>query len=180
MSRDINDLSADFQPLVIELLAKCADQNIIMTPYSTLRDPKSQAKLWRQSRTTKQINEALDELRDENADFLADCLESVGPQYGDHVTNALPGLSWHQWGESVDCYWNVDGRAEWSTRVKIDGKNGYRVYAALAESMELEAGGNWSRLKDWPHVQRFSESSPLHLWSWAHIDDKMETLWSGH
>ncbi|GAK49224.1 hypothetical protein U14_00443 [Candidatus Moduliflexus flocculans] len=56
--------------------------------------------------------------------------QSVGPQYGDPVTNALPGCSWHQWNEAVDLFWVIDGKAEWSSKKKImlqDGSsvNGY-------------------------------------------------------
>ena len=48
----------------------------------------------------------------QKANFLASVLDGVGPQHGPHVTNALPGLSWHQWGEAVDCFWT-----EWLGRV---------------------------------------------------------------
>src|SRR6185369_14731386 len=92
-------------------------------------------------------------LRDQGAPFLAHCLESVGPQSGDPVTNAIPGLSWHQWGEAMDCVWIVDGAAEWSTTRKVNGVNGYRAYANEAVRLGLTAGGFFRSLKDWPHVQ---------------------------
>jgi hypothetical protein len=77
------------------------------------------------------------------------------------VTGALPGTGWHQWGEAVDCFWALDGRAEWSTSRLVDGVNGYRFYADKAKVLGLTAGGFWRTLKDWPHVQLRSAASPV-------------------
>ena len=75
----------------------------------------------------------------------------MGPQNGRWATNALPGYSWHQWGEAVDAFWLVNGKSEWAPDKLIDGKNGYKVYAAEAKKMGLTSLG--STLDDWPHVQ---------------------------
>jgi hypothetical protein len=117
-------------------------------------------------------------LRAEGANFLAHCLESVGPQHRDPVTNALPGFSWHQWGEAVDCFWLLDGRAEWSTTRKVNGENAYRVYAHEATTLGLTAGGLWPRFKDWPHVQLRSASSPSSL-GVDKIDQAMQERFGG-
>ena len=124
MPADLNQLVPEFTSKVQELLQRCQQQNIIMRPYFTIRDPFTQGKLWRQSRSTEQIRQKISDLKSKGADFLAFCIESVGPQSGDPVTNAIPGLSWHQWGEAVDCFWLVDNEVEWSTRRLIDGQNG--------------------------------------------------------
>ena len=131
-----------------------------MRPYFTERTPWEQARLWRQSRSIEQITASMADLRAENAGYLADVLQSVGSQFGGPVTNALPGLSWHQWGQAVDCFWLLGRRAEWSSRKLVDGQNGYRVYAEIARDQGLMAGGYWRRLKDWPHVQKSSFGSP--------------------
>jgi hypothetical protein len=65
----------------------------------------------------------------EHALFLAQCIERVGKQFGEHVTNAIPGLSWHQWGEAADSAWVVDNEVVWSIEETVNGLNGYMVYA---------------------------------------------------
>jgi len=173
MSRDLNDLTPEFRVQVEQLISACDASGYPMRPFFTLRTPFEQGKLWRQSRSRKQVDQKLSELRDNGADFLAHCIESVGSQNGRHVTNAIPGFSWHQWGEAVDCFWLVDGGAEWSTRRKINGVNGYINYATIAKPMGLTAGGFWSTFKDWPHVQLHKEGSPKRIHSLQEIDQEM-------
>lgn len=175
MSRAIEDLQAPFATRVRELLSACNSRGCEMRPFFTLRSPSEQAELWRQSRTTEEIDAKIAELEDAGATFLARTIRDVGPRSGPKVTNAIPGFSWHQWGEAVDCFWVVDGTAEWSTTRRIDGLNGYRVYAEEADRMGLTAGGFWRRFKDWPHVQIRPESSPSTIFSLSEIDDEMQT-----
>ena len=175
MSRDLDALEPDFKLKVEELLSACDEYGYPMRQFFTLRSPFEQGKLWRQSRSTKQIQVKLSELNSKGASFLAHCIESVGPQNGRHVTNAIPGLSWHQWGEAVDSFWLVEGNAEWSTKKKIDGVNGYANYANIANSMELDAGGLWRSFKDWPHVQLRGESNPRKVYSLEDINSEMES-----
>ena len=52
-------------------------------------------------------------MKDEGAPWLANVLAEVGPQHGAHVTNALPGKSAHQYRLAVDCFWLLNGEAEW-------------------------------------------------------------------
>jgi peptidoglycan LD-endopeptidase CwlK len=172
-SRDLNALVPEFRLKVIALLDRCASRGTPMRPYFTLRSPFEQAKLWRQSRSREQIEARIAELESQSAPFLADCIRRVGPQSGDPVTNAIPGLSWHQWGEAVDCFWLVDGAAEWSPRREINGLNGYQVYAREAQAAGLTAGGLWATLKDWPHVQLRSADSPRNVMSLIEIDRVM-------
>ncbi len=173
-SRELNDLTVEFREQVEKLLAQCEGQEIQMRPFFTLRDPFDQAILWRQSRSIQEINDKIQELKSKGAHFLVNCLESVGSQSGRHVTNAIPGLSWHQWGEALDCFWLIDGKAEWSTTKKIEGRNGYKFYADAAEDLELVAGGHWRRFKDWPHVQLKNEGNPGKLFSLEEIDREMK------
>ncbi len=172
-SRNIDDLISELRPNARTLLQNCRARGIEMRPYETLRPPIEQGKLWRQSRTREQVQAKILELRNAGAEFLAFCIESVGPQSGRHVTDAPPGLSWHQWGEASDFFWVVNGAAEWSTTRKINGLNGYRVYAEEAEQLGLTAGGLWPRFKDWPHVQLQSASDPNKLFTLVQIDQTM-------
>lgn len=174
MATDLNQLTPEFRLKAGQLLQVCGEAGLPMRPFFTLRSPFEQARLWRQSRSREQIEAQLVTLRAKRAPFLAHCIESVGPQHGDPVTNALPGLSWHQWGEAVDCFWLLDGKAEWSATRKLAGNNGYQAYAAAARDLGLTPGGLWPRLKDWPHVQWRAEGSPLKQYGWTEIDAEME------
>jgi peptidoglycan LD-endopeptidase CwlK len=181
MPIDTSLLVPEFKDKLNSLLVVCQGGRVEMRPYFGLRTPFEQAKLWRQSRTAEEIARKIASLRAEGAPFLAHCIDSVGPQNGAPVTNAIPGLSWHQWGEAVDCVWIVAGKTEWSTQKKVGGINGYRVYAAQAQELELDPGGFWKSLKDWPHVQLRTASSPLKIYSLKEIDTVMQEkfFWGG-
>ncbi len=167
-------LIPEFKEKVLKVISICRAHGIVMLPFCAIRDPFAQARLWRQSRTTEEISLKITDLRNKGADFLAYCLDSVGAQHGKHATNALPGLSWHQWGEAVDCMWVVDGKAQWSVNRKVDGLNGYRYYAEIAAGLGLTPGGTWKRFKDWPHVQLRTDSSPAKCMSIIRIDAEMK------
>lgn len=179
MPIDSSLLVPDFKDKLKSLLDACNGQGVEMRPYFGIRSPFEQAKLWRQSRAHEEIEQKIAWLRAQGASFLADCLESVGPQNGPPVTNAIPGLSWHQWGEAADCAWVVDGKTEWSTQRKVGGINGYRVYAGQAVELGLDPGGLWKSLKDWPHVQLRKASSPAKLYSLKDIDKMMKEKFGG-
>ena len=145
-----------------------------MKPYFGIRTPIEQGGLWRQSRTTGEVQQQMQKLKDQGADFLAWCIEAAGPKSGPHVTNALPGMSWHQWGEAADSVWIVSGKENWSTDQLVNGKNGYVVYAEQAKAIGLDAGGFWRSFKDWPHVQLRKTSSPLGIFTQQQINDTMK------
>ena len=177
MSRDMSLLNPEFRASVEEVLGACRALGIEMRPYETLRDPWTQARFWRQSRSIEEIESAIRNLEQKGAPFLAQVIRSVGPQFGDRVTDALPGTSWHQWGEALDCFWLLDEKAEWSTLKKVrlaDGRemNGYRLYGEEAVKRGLTSGGLWPQLKDWVHLQQRS-GSVLNRFSWPEIDREM-------
>lgn len=173
MSRDLNDLDKKFKKKVEKLLVACEDRGVIMVPFSTVRDVYDQARLWREGRATKQIKQTIDFLRENGASYLADVIESVGPQMGDKIkTNGIPGNSWHHFGVAVDCVWKKDGETSWDN--ESEG-NGYQVYAEIAREMGLNAGHFWSSVHDSVHVQDKPESSPRRAgMTWAEISDAME------
>jgi hypothetical protein len=179
MAIDETLLVPGFRDKLHLLLAACREQGVEMRPYFGIRTPFEQAKLWRQSRTRDQINKKIAELNAAGATFLASCIDSVGPQSGAPVTNALPGLSWHQWGEAADCAWIVDNKTEWSTQKKVSGINGYSLFAQEARKAGLDPGGLWKSLKDWPHVQLQSVSSPAKIYNLAEIDKVMKERFGG-
>lgn len=174
MAISLDTLDAAFRDKVADLLSSCMRDGVVMRPYYGLRHIDDQARLWRQSRSVEEIDAARVRLEQAGAPYLAEVLVRVGPQHGPHVTNALPGLSWHQWGEAVDCFWAINGQAEWSATRIVDGINGYRFYAERARSQGLTAGGLWPSFKDWPHVQLKAAGSPVSAgMSMAEIDHEM-------
>jgi hypothetical protein len=174
MSNSLSDLVPEFAPQAKELLQRCDDLHIVMRITETLRTPFIQAKLWRQSRTKAVVQARIQKLRVDGAPFLASCLERVGPQSGDPVTNALPGLSWHQWGEAMDCVWIANGKETFSLKLKVGGLNGFHVYAEQAEKMGLTAGAFFQSIKDFPHVQLRGDASPLSHHTLHEIDAVMK------
>jgi hypothetical protein len=174
MAADLNLVDPALRQKLHSVLARCAKRGFELRPSAGLRDPFDQARLWRQSRSIEEIRATIKKLRETGAPFLAHCLETVGPQHGDPVTNALPGYSWHQWGEAVDCFWLLNGKAEWSTTKKVNGLNAYRLYADEAERAGLVAGGHWTTLKDWPHVQLRPDASPAKTLTPSDVDAAMK------
>lgn len=174
MAADLALINPKLRELLAKLLAKCRAEGFEMRPSSGLRGPAEQGKLWRQSRSSEEIAAKITEFRAKGANFLADCIENVGPQHGDHVTDAPPGFSWHQWGEAVDCFWLLDGKAEWSTTRLVNGRNAYKVYTNEAAALGLTAGGNWKTFKDWPHVQLRADRNPETKLGIAEIDKEMK------
>ncbi len=173
MAADLSVLHPEFAADVAALLKRCEALGYTMRASAGLRSPLEQAKLWRQSRAIEEIQAKIAEFDAAGAGYLADCLRRAGPQHGDHVTDALPGYSWHQWGEAVDSFWLLDGKAEWSTKRLVNGRNGYAVYAQEAEAMGLTAGGLWTKFKDWPHVQWRKDANPGKSMSAAQVSAAM-------
>ena len=179
MAADLQPLVPEFREKVEQLIANCRQRGVEMRPFFGLRTPFEQAKLWRQSRTREEIAAKTASLRAAGAEFIAHCIDSVGPQNGAHVTNAPPGLSWHQWGEAVDCMWIVAGQAEWSTTRKVNDVNGYRVYAEETRGLGLNAGGFWTSFKAWPHAQLRAAGSPDKVMPLKDIDAEMRRRFGG-
>ncbi len=182
MSRDMDTLVPGFREKAGAVLTSCEKQGVVMRPFFTVRNPWEQARIYRSTRATSEILQAADRLKANRAPYLASVLIEVGPQSSPpsargHLTNALPGLSWHQWGEALDCFWLLNNQAEWSIKrvVSINGEpeiNGYFVYADEAvQAGLLSAGLSWGW--DWPHVQLRPHGSPHDVYPWTEIDAKM-------
>ena len=178
MTKDLKLLVPDFKVTAQKLLDNCKQQGYEMCPSETLRHPMLQAKYWRQSRSIEIIRNKIQELKNEDAPFLAWCIENAEPCTGPQITNSIPGYSWHQWGEAMDCYWLVDGKAVWDTKLLINGRNGYRVYAEEAVKLGLDAGMLWKSFPDNPHVQMRAISNPGKRYTLQQIDRTMKERFS--
>ena len=174
MSRDLNLLEPAFKEKINFVLGRCntGNENYQLKPFFTLRTPEEQARLWRQSRASAQIRDAVSMLKRQGAHYLADCMVRVGPQYGRWATNALPGQSWHQWGLAIDCFILQAGKAVWNGT-----HEGYQLYATTAESYGLHAGKFWRR-SDTYHVQ-FNAERVTNRYGWLDIDQHMQERFNG-
>jgi peptidoglycan L-alanyl-D-glutamate endopeptidase CwlK len=153
MSRNIDDLRREFRGQARALIGNTKDAGFQMVPYFTLRMPWEQAILWRMTRGSAEISRKIKSLREDGALYIAFVMEAVGPQYPgpgitNHVTYAVPGQSWHNWGEGMDCYLKVDGEVIWD-----EDHHGYVVYGDCAEELGLTWGGMWNKPNDPGHVQ---------------------------
>lgn len=132
------------------------------------RDPWTQARFWRQSRSRERVEQELRRMRTLGLEWLAGVLEEVGPQSpGPWLTNAVPGLGWHQWGQAVDYHVvGPDGRPVWDA-----GNRGYLVLAEEAARLGLTSGYFWKQ-QDAGHVQ-LHRARVREAYGWARIDQEM-------
>lgn len=137
--------------------------------YYTIRDLKSQAKLWRQSRSYNEIYILIRKMEKEGAPFISHIVDIVGKQYGRWATNCIPGQSWHNWNLAVDCFVkNEQNKAVWSSK-----HDGYKIYAETAKKLELTSGFFWHTKCDAVHVQFFN-GNVRERYTWKEINDIMK------
>lgn len=162
-------LNPEFLERVEAVLAKVRSEGFVMRPFFGLRSPFEQAKLWRQSRTWDEIEMKMEELKKAGAYRLAACIGYVGPSRGARVTNAIPGMSWHQYGEAVDCF-AVDrfGRADWNS-----ASPAYKSYVRAARLLGLKAGADFD---DTVHIQ-LRQKEPHQVYSVVEIEKILADKW---
>lgn len=153
MTVDWTLLNNSFSIKLQNLLNICEKEGIIMKPYSGFRSLTDQAKIWRQSRSTTEVNDEINKLNTNGAPYLASVIQNVGPQkMGPELTNAIPGYCWHNYGQAMDCYLEENGQANWNGEAQ-----GYKVYGQLAAESGLKWGGDFG---DWDHVQLNQKEVP--------------------
>lgn len=159
-SRRIEDLAPVVGGPARELKRLCAADGVPILIYRTYRDPWEQARLWRGSRTTRQIVDKIAKLRARGFGYLADILRDVGAQYGklgQHVTWAAPGESYHNYKRALDAVpLDEDGSPTWDTDSLSWG-----IYGTNVERVGLTWGGDWARFPDLPHAQMHAPGNPL-------------------
>lgn len=148
-----DNLTPEFFHALVQMIGKCQEHGVNVVPYEGIRTPHEQAKLWRRGRSLAFIEQKIKWLADNGMEYLSAILEDVGPQEGRLVTHALPGFSWHQWGEACDLYVADDeGNPIWD-----GGNDGYFILAECAEEEGLTSGHRWA-MRDSVHVQFRAES----------------------
>ena len=169
----LEPLDPKFKNTCDNLFRNCLKQGCTVLPFYGVRDVKTQAALWRQSRPVDEIMITIHRLKREGAPFLASIMEVVGPQEGRWATNCLPGQSWHQWGLAVDCYVvGENGKSVWSSK-----HPSYRIYADEAQKLGLTSGYYWTR-QDAVHVQAVAEGVRA-VYTWPEIDRAMKEKFGG-
>lgn len=161
-------LNPDFLVKVNQLLNNCAMLNILVRVVQGLRTPLEQAKLWRQGRDIDTIVQQIDSLSQSGATYLSQCLIQAGAQKGPLVTKALPGLSWHNWGEAIDvmCFDSI------GKPINAGTDPAYGAYQAQVKIVGLFPVGNmWSW--DAGHCQFRKDQSPLSSMSLKSVNDQL-------
>lgn len=173
------NLTPAFQKKVLQLLDKCDRLGYTLYPFCGARSPQVQAEYWGKGRTKNDVFDKVEFLKSHEAYYLAEILSVTVPDISSNIiTNALPGLSWHQWGEAMDCFWLIDETPEWDISKTINGISGYEIYAQEASKLGLTSGYNWKEFKDAVHIQLTNLSSPLERYSWKEIDNKMQMVYN--
>lgn len=170
----LENLEKGFAETVSKLLNNCRSKGVEIQLREGIRNTFAQAVYWRRSRSREELENKIVELKSMNADFLAYCLFVVGEQEGSHATDAIPGLSWHQYGLAVDCAWILNGKVCWDNSNLHDGLNGYEVLAIEAEKLKVQSGHLWSSIRDSGHLQAPVVPSPLHMYSLQKINSLMQ------
>ena len=173
MSRKMDLLEPEFRILADKVLQQCEARGVDMIVFFTLRDPWTQSRLWRQSRSSHQVGDGIMKLEELGAPWLSEQLDSVGPQYGRWATNALPGQSYHQHGLAIDAFVLFNERAVWG--LDEPGAEGYKVYARQALQNGLVAGYHW-RSQDAYHIQ-LGKGSITRTFPWPVLDIMMRDRW---
>lgn len=152
-------LDPDFEKSLRQFETACAASGVELRAVFGLRDPVTQCKLWKQSRTGTEIYTKHCFLAAvKGLDFLIECLDKapITDPPGKWATNAIGGEGWHQWGLAMDYAWIVNGQPEWSTALGGD-KNGYATMARIAPLCGLTSGYSFG---DAGHIQQSKFGSP--------------------
>lgn len=182
MAADLTLLHPEMKTKIVETYSQLLTVGYEFIPVFTLRNPWVQARFWRQSRSTEQIQAALQKLELAGASFLARILQEVGPQNGRWVTNALPGLSWHNWkpAVAVDSVYKKDGKLLWgesdpglTPEQKLDVRAAYLKYRDIGEGLGLTC---LDEIHDIGHMQLYFYEIP-HKYSLAEVSNAMELSW---
>lgn len=142
-SRSIAELEPETKRRAAEFLEACHAAGIDVIVTSTYRDFESQAELFAQGRTNP----------------------------GKRVTNARPGLSWHNWRRALDIVPLRNGKPVWGTKgdgidddPTDDEKDDLELWqrvGALGKKAGLEWAGDWVSFREFPHFQ-FTGEHTLH------------------
>lgn len=158
-SRELKDLTDEMRAKAEMILQACDEAGgFDLLIYCTLRTLEEQARLFRQSRSRKEIDDKIRKYHNRGYVFLADIIEKVGPCYGEHVTNAAPGESWHNYGQAFDAVPLIGGKPAWNY---FKAKSYWDAYGEAVRQAKLFWAGDWVNFREYPHAQLKKSGNPL-------------------
>ena len=157
-SRDIESLKPSTKAMVLDCQAACLDEGLDMLWYCFHRPVQEQAILFRQGRSLERIKHRAHRLStDYGRSDLAQVLMSAPPQMGKRVvTRAAPGQSLHNYRMAGDAVPLIMGKPIWLDGTTPEEESLWHQYGALAEDAGLKWAGNWTKGREFPHVQEGS------------------------
>ena len=167
-------LNSETKEKIIKFEEGCLNSNIDILIYCTNRSLEEQAKLYRKSRTTRQIKRKIGKFKDNGFGFLADIIEKVGVQFGiigDHVTYAACGESFHNYGSAFDFVPLDGGKALWHYE---DNKSIWDKAGSIGVEVGLEWAADWSNFKERCHLQTHIGGNPPKLFNQMTIKKMLE------
>jgi peptidoglycan L-alanyl-D-glutamate endopeptidase CwlK len=160
-SRKLDDLASEVKEKALVVQEACREAaGFELLIYCTLRPLQDQARLYRQSRSRKEIDAKITKLRSRGYGFLADIIENTGPCYGKHVTNAGPGESWHNFAEAWDAVPLIGGKPAWNY---FEAKQYWDAYGEAVRQVGMHWAGDWTTFREYPHAQLRPGGNPLKL-----------------
>lgn len=170
MADAMKGLHPQFRGLMEGFLVDCTAKGLRLMPYCGLRTCTEQARLFRQGRTAAQIKEKCDKLRARGYGFLAEIIQSVGPQKGSRiVTYAAPGESFHNYGLATDAVLLVNGKPDWN----VEHLDDWKLAGEIAKGHGLEWAGTWRTFREMVHFQVGQGSNPLKVLDPATVESRL-------
>lgn len=164
-------LRSEFAEKVGALLTNCAMAGVPVRIVAGLRTPLQQAKLWRQGRNIDIINQQIETLKTYGCPYLAACIDKAGPQNGPLVTKAIPGLSWHNFGEAIDVV-ALDSKNQPITNGSDVGYANFQEQVTVSGLFPVGKSWQW----DSGHCQYRQASSPLAAMTIRDVDSELAAL----
>lgn len=168
---EFESLDKKFHDKLYAFIDKCQALDIVLSFDKGFVHPTEQAKLWKQSRSDSQIDEKIAELDAAGASFLVKLLSEASPKPGVHMTDDLPGCTWHNWGQAyIYTVLGEDGRD------LIPTSSVYQKTAEIAKSVGLTSG-YYLKPKQPYLIQLSVYKSPNAEYSIKEISKEMERLY---
>ena len=158
---DLSELESEFRDKLIHVIRDCVAAGIDLNLEVGTLSAEDQSKLWRRSRSDVQIDHAIYDFREQKCTFLADILEKSNTSIGVCVTNDLPGLTWHNYGEQIE------------TGLPHDSDK-HLLLIKIAKKHDLTLGLSYAgniTIRKSPFV------SPLEVYKLQEIDEIMQEKW---
>lgn len=158
-SRSLSDLTPETHEKCEQVIAGCKARGVDLLVYCTFRSLTDQAELFRHGRTSWEIRDALQNRRPDER--LVKDLINAESIPGARVTNALPGYSFHQYGEAFDAAPMKNGKILW-----MQSSLEWQIYGDEVRKAGLFWAGDWKGIfVEFPHSQLRAESNPLKVYT---------------